>query len=222
MLPRLLAAAALASCAFLAHGQAADPNLQNLLAGLMNGSPVTLITPLTTGQVQVTSFRSPASMNAADAVAYVDRARQQLAVLGLAQPTAEEIARMLAGGPLEAPAGRVTVPGILNVAGVPASISSTIVAAGTPVPGYGTSAAGAFATPIEVQRLAPQLVAFAGGQANFDNLVNGLASGTPISLTTLLPTGGTQVASFTPSGTMSALQIAQTLESVRQSLITRG
>src|SRR5207237_6245738 len=133
MLPRLLAAAALASCAFLAHAQA-DPNLQNLLAGLMNGAPVTLITPLTTGQVQVTSFRSPASMNAADAVAYVDRARQQLALLGFQQPTAEEIARMLAGGPLEAPAGRVTVPGILNLAGVPASISSQIVAAGTPVP----------------------------------------------------------------------------------------
>lgn len=141
-MPRLLAAAALASCAFVTHGQAADPNLQNLLAGLMNGSPVTLITPLTTGQVQVTSFRSPASMNAADAVAYVDRARQQLALLGFQQPTPEEIARMLAGGPLEAPAGRVTVPGILNLAGVSASISSQIVAAGTPVPGYGISAAG--------------------------------------------------------------------------------
>jgi hypothetical protein len=138
MLPRLFAAAALASSAFLAHGQAADPNLQNLLAGLMNGAAVTLITPLTTGQIQVTSFRSLASMNAADAVAYVDRARQQLALLGFQQPTAEEIARMLAGGPLEAPAGRVTVPGILNVAGVSASISSQIVAAGTPVPGYGT------------------------------------------------------------------------------------
>ena len=77
-------------------------------------------------------------------------------------------------------------------------------------------------TPIEVQRLAPQLVAFAGGQANFDNLVNGLAAGAPISLTTVLPTGGTQVVSFTPSGTMTTLQIAQTLENVRQSLITRG
>src|SRR6266581_490118 len=103
MLPRLLAAAALASCAFLAHAQAADPNLQNLLAGLMNGGPVTLITPLTTGMIQVTSFRSGASMDAADAVAYVDRARQELALLGVQQPTAEEIARMLAGGPLDVP-----------------------------------------------------------------------------------------------------------------------
>src|SRR5260221_5376776 len=80
----------------------------------------------------------------------------------------------------------------------------------------------ALASPLQVQRLAPQLVAFAGGQANFDNLVNGLASGTQVSLTTFLPTGGTQVVSFTPSGTMTTLQIAQMLESVRQSLITRG
>src|SRR5258706_6804660 len=140
MLPRLLAAAALAWCALLVHGQAADPNLQNLLAGLMNGTPVTLITPLNTGQVQVTSFRSPASMNAADAVAYVDRARQQLALLGLQQPTAEEIARMLAGRPREAPAGRAGLPGPLNPAGGAATTPSPIAAPGTPLPGYCTAA----------------------------------------------------------------------------------
>src|SRR5260221_2806314 len=80
----------------------------------------------------------------------------------------------------------------------------------------------ALASPLQVQRLAPQLVAFAGGQANFDNLVNGLASGTQVSLTTFLPAGGTQVVSFTPSGTMTTLQVAQMLEGVRQSIITRG
>jgi len=76
--------------------------------------------------------------------------------------------------------------------------------------------------PLEVQRLAPQLVAFAGGDANFQNLVNGLASGTAVTLSTVLPTGGTQVVTFTPSGTMTVQQIAQTLENVRQSLIARG
>ena len=75
---------------------------------------------------------------------------------------------------------------------------------------------------LEVQRLAPQLVAFAGGDANFANLVNGLAAGTLVTLTTALPTGGTQAVTFTPSGSMTALQIAQTLETVRQSLIARG
>jgi hypothetical protein len=76
--------------------------------------------------------------------------------------------------------------------------------------------------PLDVQRLAPQLVAFAGGDANFQNLVNGLASGTTVTLTTVAPTGAPQIATFTPTGTMTAQQIAQTLENVRQSLIARG
>jgi hypothetical protein len=73
------------------------------------------------------------------------------------------------------------------------------------------------APALEVQRLAPQLVAFAGGDANFQNLVNGLAAGTPVTLVT-----GTQVVTFTPSGAMTALDIAQTLEKLRQQLIGRG
>ena len=75
---------------------------------------------------------------------------------------------------------------------------------------------------LEVQRLAPQLVAFAGGDLNFQNLVNGLALGVPVTLTTTIAPGQTQVATFTPRGTMTALQIAQVLENARQSLIARG
>jgi hypothetical protein len=78
------------------------------------------------------------------------------------------------------------------------------------------------APALEVQRLAPQLVAFAGGEVNFANLANGLALGVPVSLTTPLGAGATQVVTFTPAGTMSPLQVAQTLEAARQSLITRG
>src|SRR6059058_1333753 len=72
---------------------------------------------------------------------------------------------------------------------------------------------------VEVQRLAPQLVAFAGGDVNFTNLVNGLALGVPVNLTTTVAPGVTQVVTFTPSGTMTPVQIAQVLESARQSLI---
>jgi hypothetical protein len=43
-----------------------------------------------------------------------------------------------------------------------------------------------------------------------------------VTLTTVLPNGLTQVVSFTPAGTLTATQIAQTLESARQSLISRG
>jgi hypothetical protein len=75
---------------------------------------------------------------------------------------------------------------------------------------------------LEVQRLAPQLVSFAGGDVNFTNLVNGLALGVPITLTTTLAPGVTQVVTFTPSGTMTPVQVAQVLETARQSLIARG
>ena len=75
---------------------------------------------------------------------------------------------------------------------------------------------------LEVQRLAPQLVAFAGGDVNFNNLVNGLALGLPVTLTTATAPGVNQVVNFTPAGTMSVTQIAQLLESARQSLIARG
>ncbi|HEX9434664.1 MAG TPA: hypothetical protein VF936_17950, partial [Burkholderiales bacterium] len=71
-------------------------------------------------------------------------------------------------------------------------------------------------------RLAPQLLAFAGGDVNFANLVNGLALGLPVTLTTPVGPGVMQIVNFTPIGTMSALQIAQTLETARQALISRG
>lgn len=75
---------------------------------------------------------------------------------------------------------------------------------------------------VEVAGLAPQLISFAGGQVNFENLVNGLALGSPVTITTVLPTGQTQVVNFTPQGTLTATQIAQTLEGARQNLISRG
>src|SRR4051812_26728715 len=77
-------------------------------------------------------------------------------------------------------------------------------------------------TTLEVQSLAPQLVAFAGGDANFAALVNGLALGVPVTLSTAIGNGTVQSFTFTPAGTMSATQIAQVLESARQSLIARG
>jgi hypothetical protein len=67
--------------------------------------------------------------------------------LGVQQPTAEEIARMLAGGPLVVPAGNVTVPGLLNVAGIPASIVSQQVTAGT------SAAGGSAAVPAREQAI---------------------------------------------------------------------
>lgn len=74
----------------------------------------------------------------------------------------------------------------------------------------------------EVQGLAPQLVTFAGSQQNFQSLVDGLAAGQPVTLVTQTPDGLTQTVTFTPVGTLTPLQVAQTLEAARQQLISRG
>jgi len=62
-----------------------------------------------------------------------------------------------------------------------------------------------------VQRIAPQLVTFAGSAANFQNLVTGLSQGTSVQLFTTLPDGFTQVVTFTPTAALAPEQIANTL-----------
>ena len=74
---------------------------------------------------------------------------------------------------------------------------------------------------VTVQQLAPQLVPFAGSQANFQNLVTGLAQGTQVQLFSVLPDGSTQVVGFTPAPVPVA-QIPSLLESTRQQLIGLG
>jgi len=78
--------------------------------------------------------------------------------------------------------------------------------------------------PLQVQRLAPQLVPFAGSQGNFENLVNGFALGVPVTITTVGADGIAQTVTFTPPGgdVPSAPDIARTLEATRQQLIASG
>ena len=75
---------------------------------------------------------------------------------------------------------------------------------------------------LTVQRLAPQLVAFAGSEANFQALVAGLTSGTQIQLFSVLPSGFTQNVTFTPTAALSPAEAAQVLEAARQQLIGLG
>jgi len=103
----------------------------------------------------------------------------------------------------------------------------SLIAAALLVPALATAQTTPSATvgvppSLQVSRLGPQLVLFAGGQTNFDSLVNGLALGQSVTLSTVLPNGLTQVVTFTPAGTLTTAQIAQTLESARQNLISRG
>jgi len=144
MSPRHAFVAALLLVASVSRAQGVDLNLQNLLAGLETGTEVQLVTPLASGMLQVTSFRPSTRMPAADAQAYIERARRELTLLGEPQPSAEQIARMLAGGPIDVPAGRIHPRGLLTAAGIPAFITSQLVqrnaAVGGSAPAYGTAA----------------------------------------------------------------------------------
>jgi hypothetical protein len=97
-----------------------------------------------------------------------------------------------------------------------------VVVAFLAIASHGALAQTAVPPTLTVQRLAPQLVAFAGSQNNFQNLVTGLAQGTPVQLITVLPDGFTQVVTFTPTAAMSPTDIAQFLETARQQLIGLG
>lgn len=87
---------------------------------------------------------------------------------------------------------------------------------------HGATAQTVVPPAVSVQRVAPQLVAFAGSQVNFQNLVNGLSQGTLVQLFTTLPDGFTQVVTFTPAAALAPDQIAQALETARQRLIGLG
>ncbi|MGQ0547038.1 MAG: VTT domain-containing protein [Betaproteobacteria bacterium] len=77
---------------------------------------------------------------------------------------------------------------------------------------------------VQVQRLAPQLVSFAGSQGNFESLVNGIALGVPVTLTTIGADGVAQTAIFTVAGgaVSDPVEIARRLEAARQQLIAAG
>lgn len=121
--------AVVAAFAFQTAAHAQD-NLQNLLAALTLGSEVTLITPLANGMAQVTSFRPAVRLSSADAVAAIERARLDLAALGVTQPTGEQFALALIGGTVDLPSGRTQLRGVLPQGTANAAIRSQVVSAG--------------------------------------------------------------------------------------------
>lgn len=118
----------------VAHAQTPDGNLQKLQSALTTGSETTLVTPLRSGMLQVTTFQPGTRLSPAQASQIIDQARDSLRALGEPRPTAEEIARMLAGGPIELPGGRIQTAGLLPSAGWPATIQSQVMMATAPVP----------------------------------------------------------------------------------------
>src|SRR4051812_47971539 len=96
-----------------ALAQQVDPNFQALLTALMQGTPITLLTPLQNGTIQVTSFTAPGQRSAADAAMLIQRAQITLQNLGVVQPTGQQLATALAGGAIDVPTGRTQIPSVL-------------------------------------------------------------------------------------------------------------
>src|SRR5258708_7881043 len=88
-------------------------NFYSLVVGLTEGTPARLAAPAAGGFSRVTTISAPARLGAADAAALLERARQNLEFLGIAQPTPEQISAALAGGLLVTPTGSTQVRGVL-------------------------------------------------------------------------------------------------------------
>ena len=70
--------------------------------------------------------------------------------------------------------------------------------------------------------LASRYAAWAGGQANAEALVQGLRTGTSITISTARGDGSTSLAGFTPRAPMSAAQVSTALQRARASLSRLG
>jgi hypothetical protein len=81
--------------------------------------------------------------------------------------------------------------------------------------------AGAQTTMQQIQTLSPQLVSFAGSDANLQSLVNGLSLGQPVTVVTQGVDGVLQIATFTPPNALGA-DVSRSLEQARTNLLARG
>ena len=78
-------------------------------------------------------------------------------------------------------------------------------------------------TPVQqIAATSPQLVVFAGSDANLQALANGLGLGQPVTLVTQTSNGLLQIVTFTPPNALSATDTARALEQARTALIARG
>ena len=180
-----------------------DANLQALVNGLSLGQPVTIVTQGGGGLLQIVTFTPPGALGANTAQA-LESARTNLIARGIAQPSAQQIAVALMGGPLATSAGVLQVPGVLTNSSQPNAVQVRNEFANA---GLGTTA-----QPV-----------FGGSAANLQALQNGLRSGGPIPLSGTAPNGAAQNITFTaPGGPMSPFEANQALQLASQSLASQG
>ena len=88
-------------------------NFYSLVGALTEGTPARLAAPAAGGFTRITTFSAPVRLDAAGAAAVLERARENLQLLGIAEPTPEQITAALVGGVLDTPSGRTQLEGLL-------------------------------------------------------------------------------------------------------------
>ncbi|HET7197763.1 MAG TPA: hypothetical protein VFI86_03795 [Burkholderiales bacterium] len=112
-----------------AAAQDAYGAMQNLLAGLTNGTEVVLYSPLANGMLEVTRFKPPLALPQAEAEAAVAIAREHLRMLGIEVPTADQLTRALVGGTIETRDGPADLPATLPLTGPPPLVTTQVLLA---------------------------------------------------------------------------------------------
>ncbi|MEO5677289.1 MAG: hypothetical protein ABIQ84_07060 [Usitatibacter sp.] len=74
----------------------------------------------------------------------------------------------------------------------------------------------------DTSRLSSQYASWAGGKTNADSLVNGLRSGSSVTLVTVFPDNTKSIAGFTAQTRMSSEEIAASLAAAKRSLAGMG
>jgi hypothetical protein len=85
-----------------------------------------------------------------------------------------------------------------------------------------SAAIAATAPADETSRLASQYSAWAGGKSNADSLVNGLRSGSSVTLVTVSPDNTKSISGFTAQTRMSTAEVSAALASAKSSLARMG
>ena len=89
-------------------------NFQNLVTGLSQGTPVQLFTLMPDGFTQLVTFTPGAALPADQIAQVLETARQRLIGLGIASPTAEQLAVALTGGVVPTSVGGSQVTSLVN------------------------------------------------------------------------------------------------------------
>jgi hypothetical protein len=218
-----------------------EANADALVTGLHDGTAINL-TATAGGQTTTTTFTPTGTMSYRNAYLSLALAEAQLTKLGISQPTPAEIEAALAGGSVTTGSGSTAttthLSGVLVLRGqnqnwtqiaqslgvdLHSAITTARAASDTgETAEVGQANEGTPASARVVDRLSDRYATFAGGETNATALVNGLRSGTAVSLTATV-NGQSTTTTFTPAtGAMGYGNVALALSLAQQDLAKAG